>query len=242
MRFPKLLSVTLVFVPALVLGAAACSSESPSVQASNEAPRTAATPNAKLVFAHPDNAAAKASLETLAKVVGQGDPEARGFHSVDEARSAIPAAGLPMYMVGLDGLKAYGAGQDPHALLIDQEAVMFPITVGGDVRSAVVLKKRAGDVWEAASFGHKNIAKAAHTSRTGVFTARSISDTTSFFVVGIPTLGARFLGHDENGQLMLTPLNDVPGTSLHAGQTQNANAVLAVLHPLALTTRADVPN
>ena len=53
-------------------------------------------------------------------------------------------------------------------------------------------------------------------------------------LVEIPALSIRMLGHDENGVPMLTPLTDVPGTDLRAGQTLPAATVLAKLAPFAV--------
>ncbi len=244
-----------LMIAALLAGATACSSEGSAPGSSSNAAR-AAQPVASNAVVGPNRltasapggggapthaAAASASIDTLAKLVSQGQPESRGFHSVDEVQAAVLAVPLPMYLLGLYPLRDYRTGQDPRALLIDEEAVLYPLTVGGEVRTSVVVKKRPGDVWEASSFGHANLAKAAHAGRRGVSAARGVAEG-SMSLVDVPTLGARLLSHEENGVPMLTPLFDIPGTEFHARVTRRADEVLAALRTLAEQVDPNAPN
>ncbi len=136
-------------------------------------------------------------------------------------------------MVQLDDLKVYQSGSDPRAMLVDKEEVLYPVAVGGDVRSSVVVRKRANGQWEAAEFGRGNMVKSVVAARLGVSTRMGIAET-SFLLVEIPTLAARLVGYDVNGALMLTPVYDVPGTTLHGGVTYSASDVFTVLQPLAV--------
>ncbi len=226
----------------LLLGAAACSSEpvgTPGANESTPAPQAVGFRSART--AAPHRAVATASLDTLAGLVAQGNPETRGFHSNDEVGIATLAEPMPMYMMGLDGLRAYHPGQDPHTLLIDKEEAMYPLTVGGEVRSSVVVTKNAAGTWETTSFGHANLAKAAYAGRRGVAANRGVAEA-ELSIVDVPTLGARLLAHEENGKLMLTPMHDVPGTAFRAGDTRSAEEVIAALHPLAVQANGSVPN
>jgi hypothetical protein len=49
----------------------------------------------------------------------------------------------------------------------------------------------------------------------------------------VDAFGAKFLGHDEKGELMLSPIRDITGTELKAGQTRRAAEVFAMLKPIA---------
>jgi hypothetical protein len=245
MRLMKLITVS------LLLGAAACSSESSGTATSGEpagereanTARVTAAANrastATLTASHA--AAAAASFDTLANLVSQAQPGAKGFRSVDEVQSAALATAMPMFMVGLDGLRAFQAGQDPHALLIDEESVMYPITVGGEVRSSVVVKKRTGGTWEASSFGHANLAKSAHVGRRRVTAARGVAEA-DLKLIRIPTMSATLLGHEEGGKLMLTPLANIAGTSLKAGETHPADEVMTALQPIAISLNENLPD
>jgi hypothetical protein len=90
-------------------------------------------------------------------------------------------------------------------------------------------------------WGYRNLATAAHARRHHVVAARRLTSD-RLLLVEIPSLPARFMGHDEAGQLMLTPLHDVAGTTLRAGETRQAREVLIALRPVALSVETIVPN
>ncbi|HEY2512283.1 MAG TPA: hypothetical protein VGI39_15555 [Polyangiaceae bacterium] len=223
----------------LGLGAAGCSSE--STGAGTTAAPSATAEVALHAPALPHAAVASDALDTLASLVAQGNPESRGFHSVAEVRTATLSTALPMYRVGLEPLRAYHAGADTRALLEDEGAVMYPVAVSGDVRSAIVVKKRPSGDWEASSFGHAKLAQKAHAGRKGVAAARGVAEA-DVALVEVPTLSASFLSHEEAGRTMLTPLHDVAGTDLKAGATVAASEVFAKLQPLAAQHDGNVPN
>jgi hypothetical protein len=177
-------------------------------------------------------AAAHASLGTLANLVESDRPEKRGFKSTAEAKSSQLATAVPVYMVGLDKLSDYDSSQDPRELLLDLEEAMYPVTVGGEVKSAVFVRKRANGQWEAAEFGRANLAKAVHSHRGAVAARRRVAEA-DLKMVDIPSLGAKFLGHEEKGELILSAVNDVPGTTIKSGETRPARDVFSTLQPIA---------
>jgi hypothetical protein len=145
-----------------------------------------------------------------------------------------------MFMVGLNDLRGYRANDDPRPLLRDEGTVMYPVTVGGEVRSSVILRKVNGD-WKATQFGRSNLAGFAHAGRKQVATARRVPES-GVSLVEIPTMSARMLEHEENGLPMLTALLDVPPTDLRAGVTLPAAEVFAKLQPLAAQNDGKAPN
>ena len=144
-------------------------------------------------------------------------------------------------MVGLNGLRGYQSNQDPHALLIDEQQTMYPLAINEEVRTSVVVKQRADGHWEAAEFGHMNLVKAAHARRRDVSVRRQVTEA-DLSLIEIPTLGAVFLGHDEKGAMMLTPVYDVPGTTLRSGETHRASEVFETLRPLAAQIDPNMPS
>jgi hypothetical protein len=140
-------------------------------------------------------------------------------------------------MVGLDTLIAYRPGQATRSLLRDKQEVMYPVTVGGEVRSSIVVKRRADGQWEPAEFRHGAAAKTADAARRNVSARRGIAGG-NLVLVEIPALEARLLGHDEHGVLMLTPIDAVTGTALKAGETHSAAEVFSTLQPVALEVGA----
>jgi hypothetical protein len=231
--------ITVLLLVGVSVGVGACSAESSSrseeevATSSTQALSTAKkgnshTPEGRRAHA----AAAEASLGVLADLVASDKPEKRGFKSAAEAKSGKLTSAVPVFMVGLDKLSEYEEGQDPNSLLFDLEEAMYPLTVNGEVKSAVFVRKRASGNWEAAEFGRPNLAKAVHSHRESVSARRHVASQ-DLKMVDIPALGAKFLGHDEKGELMLSPIRDITGTELKAGQTRRAAEVFAMLKPIA---------
>ncbi len=241
-----------ITIATFLLGICACSSESGSrtdkvssesqaVTASSADPSLASfpvavssaaastPPVAKSYATHAS--AASDSLSTLRELVAK-NPQLRGFQSAAEADGAALALALPVYMVGINDLLAFRKGDNPNGLLFDKKEVMYPITVNGDVRSSVIVRQSDDGTWGVAIFGRGPVAKAAHEGRSALAAKRGTAQS-DVSLIEIPMLGVRLLGNSEKGALMLTALQDIPGTELRAGDTRAANDVFAVLHTLA---------
>jgi hypothetical protein len=224
-----------VFLTATLLATAGCASHTDSSVSTETAVSAPAPAPANRVARA---TAAASALKTLAGLV---KPEKTlGFHSPSELASAALAEPLPMLMVGLNDLRAYQTGDDPRPLLRDEGTVMYPVTVGGEVRSSVILRKVSGD-WKATQFGRSNLASFAHAGRERLASARRVAEA-GVSLVEIPTMSARMLEHEENGVPMLTSLLDVPHTDLRAGVTLPAAEVFAKLQPLAAQNDGKAPN
>src|SRR5450631_1127813 len=185
--------------------------------------------------------AATASMGTLANVVGNDQSSNRGFASAGEVASSTLADGLPVQFVRLDSLAAFTSGQDTKTLAFDKQEVMYPITVGGAVRSSVTVQKGPDGQWQAVKFGKAAIAQGSQSARQGVTSKRSV-DAGSVSLIEIPTVHAFLLSHTEKGVHMVTPVRDIPGTSYTAGVTVPAAEVFAALQPLAAGVNHSVPN
>jgi hypothetical protein len=235
MKLPLLFRSVLGVVGVVLLAAlAGCATETSSPLAEETA--APAVPPVPVVATHA--AAATASLKTLARLVTS--QKTLGFASAREAESASLVAPLPMWMVGLNDLRAYRAGDDPRPLLKDEGSFLYPVTAGGDVRSAMVVRKVNGE-WKATQFGRASLARFAHEGRRRVSEARGV-EASGVALVEIPTMSARLLAHDEHGIPMLTALVDVPGTDVRAGTTVPAAEVFAKLQPIAARNDGTAPN
>jgi hypothetical protein len=226
-----------MIVTTIFLGTAGCASQvsGPDVDQTKSFAVPSTSPAVDVV-AHAQ--AATASLTTLAHLV---KPERNlGFQSPSEAAASSLAEPLPMYMIGLNQLQTYHAGDDPRPLLMDQASVMYPVTVGGAVRSSMIVRKQNGQ-WTTTQYGRANLAKTVHDVRMRVSAARGVG-LSDLSLVEIPAMSTRMLAHEEKGVVMLTPLTDVPGTDLHAGTTVTADEALAKLQPLAAQTNGNQPN
>lgn len=204
------------------------------------APPAVATPQAAPTFATAAQAAS-ASLETLANVVALDPSTKRGFASRTEVASSALAEGLPVQFVRLDSLAAFGAGKDTTTLAFDKQEVMYPINVGGAVRSSVTVQKGKDGTWQAVKFGYASLARSSQAARVGATSKRSV-DAGSMSLIEIPAVHAYLLSHREKGVQMVTPVWDIPGTSYTAGVTQPAAEVFAALQPIAAKTDPGPPS
>jgi hypothetical protein len=227
------------FFVATTAGVAGCSSPNePGRDPGQVVQETPAQVAANGVSAATHAEAAAGALKTLAHLATA--QRSLGLRSESEAASASVAEPLAMFMVGLEPLRLYRAGDEPRALLVDEGSFLYPVTAGGDVRGSVVVRKAAGG-WKATQFGRAALAKAAVEGRSRVAATRGVAES-AVSVVEVPALLVRLLGHDENGILMLTATGDVPGTDIHAGTMLPAADMFVKLQPSALRLDDRSPN
>jgi hypothetical protein len=168
--------------------------------------------------------AASNALATLRKLVTEQNFKSMGFNSLDEVKSAQLSDPLPMSNFGLDRLKNYQAGQDANTLLSPSTETIYPVTLGGEVRSSVTLVKKDSG-YAVASFGNAEVVKSLTRYRN--------ANTPGAFVVRIPTLGIYMLGSRVGNRLMLTPIVEDTRLPFRPGVAVPADDVLKALAPLA---------
>jgi hypothetical protein len=168
--------------------------------------------------------AASNALATLQKLVTEQNYKAMGFASPSEVKSATLAPPLAQYNIGIDRLKSYQVGQDVNALLTESSEAIYPVTVGGQVRSSVTVVKK-GNGYTTASFGNATIVK--ELSRFREATAPQ------GFAVRIPAFGMYFLGNRMENRLMLTSVYEDSRLPFRVGEAMPAEEVLKVIVPLA---------
>jgi len=164
------------------------------------------------------------ALVTLRKLVTEQNYKGLGFQSADEVTGATLGQPLTQYNIGLDRLKSYEPGADASALLSASSETIYPVTVGGQVRSSVTVVKRENG-YTTASFGNAAIVKALTRYRE--------SNTPNGFVVRIPVFGMYFLGNRIENRLLLTPVYEDSRVPLRTGEAVPAEEVLKVIVPLA---------
>lgn len=170
--------------------------------------------------------AASNGLATLQKLVTAQNYKGLGFTSPGEVKSAALAPPLALYNIGLDRLKSYQAGQDPNTLLTPSSETIYPVTVGGQVRSSLtVVKKETG--YTAAGFGNADIVQGLARYRT--------ANTPDAFAVRIPAFSLYFLGNRAENRLMFTPVTEDNRFPFRIGVTLPAEDVLKAIAPAAQT-------
>lgn len=175
-------------------------------------------------------AAARQSLSTLAALSHGENATRLGFRTADEAARSDLGAPLSDFIVGLDDLRAWQPGKDPMSLLRATGLVVYPVTVGGTVRSSVTLT-RQGNEWKAVSFGAPAQTLAVAGARDNV--VKTGVAAASIFQVRIPAFNLVFIGYVTGGRLMLVPTLDVARYELTRGTPVAANTLFTRLKPLA---------
>jgi hypothetical protein len=182
-------------------------------------------------------AAANESLATFRQLVNAQNYKELGFESAEEAANAKLGEPIHVLVVSLSQLRQYEPGSDPNRLLTDFNQIHYPVVVGDQVRSAIMVDQANGK-WKTGTLGAANLAKLIAAARKATQTA----NPSEAAVVEVPSLGLYFLGHHtEDGKLTLTPLTDNAGFGFRAGGTMPAEQVFATLVPAAKSLNTDAP-
>ncbi len=175
--------------------------------------------------------AAEEALKTLEELVTAENYAAMGFASPDEVAQAQLGAPMTVYRVQLDQLREYAPGEtDPMALLVDVSRMLYPVTVGAEVRSSVAVEGPQG-VWRGTDYGGPGLMKALSQYR----------QRDDDFAVHVGFLGLYFVGQRNEDGLWLTPLLDDPDLGFVAGEPLAAEEVFRALVPLAQEYKEEAP-
>lgn len=173
----------------------------------------------------------KEAFSVMQKLVRRQNYRELGFESPEEVRSATLGVPTAEYFVRLDELRGFGPGGSADRLLHQTGRENFPVLVGTNVRSSLVLAKRKGK-WKTESVGSPQYARLLSSVRSET-ASRDGRNPQDYFEVKVPALNLFFLGSRQNGRLFLTPLHDSPRLNLNRGVTKAADEVLRSLVPLA---------
>jgi hypothetical protein len=164
--------------------------------------------------------AASSAMNTLQKLVNDQNYKSLGFETVDEVKRAQLGQPLEVYNIGLEKLKDYQAGQEPDSLLTPSAEMIYPVTVGGDVRTGVtIIHKEQG--YESLSFGRADVVKRLAAYR----------QSPAEFVVRIPAFNMYFVGRRVDKRVMLVPITNNPRLKVQAGEAAHLEAVMGQLRP-----------
>lgn len=186
-------------------------------------PSTSAAPTGESRRAHPADAfrdtVGVASLQQLRHMAVSGKASALlTGHASDIDRARLGDAERTKEVRCKD-LAEYRAGDDVRPLLVEQDAVYYPVSVDGEVVSSVAMRKQPDGTWDVAGMGRATLAKAIDQTGKKLAASRGVEDHA---LVEIRALHLRFLEDDAAGQPMLTPLEDVAAIGLKAGQSAPA--------------------
>jgi hypothetical protein len=148
-----------------------------------------------------------------------------GFTSTSEASDALVDKGSPLkaYTVELKALRNFKRGDDAEKLLEDQHTIIYPITVGGTVRSSMTVIQLRDGTWEVVGWGAPGLIEG--------LTSLAFSDPN--FVVWITELNIYFLGERQrDGKLMLASIHSKPEFNLERRVWKQAHEVFLQLSKL----------
>ena len=169
--------------------------------------------------------AASSGIGVLLKLVNDQNYRAMGFDSVDEVKQAQLGQPFDVFNIGLDQLKGYRTGANANSLLSKSAETIYPVTVGGQVKSSVTIVQKDGG-YQPSSFGNAEVIKSLSRYRRGDLAAND-------FVVRVLALNMYFLGRKVEDRLFLTPVVEDPRSKLRPGEAVPAEIVLEELVPLA---------
>lgn len=177
-----------------------------------------------------DSVAGQAALRVFTRLITRDNYRDMGFESVAEVRSATLGAQLPEYMIRLDELQRFQAGQAPESLLHATERVTWLVLVNGRTRSSVTLSRGSGG-WGAVGYG------APHYSRIVdsvlALLASRPGGGGQYIEVLVPALNTTFLGSVQAGQLFFTPVLTDQRFKFQSGSTLPAAQALLQMVPAA---------
>lgn len=180
-------------------------------------------PEAALLQAH-------VSLQAEQQLTTGRTYQGLGFKSVEEAKLSTLGTPWRVYMVRLDKLREYVPNRDPRDLLEDTNSVRYPVYVGNEVRSGIVVRE-VGKEWQIESIGRPALTKALVVAEKREGKAGVTSEPR--FVVNIPALNMYFVGRLVDTRVELTSATDDPRFKIKAGQTLPAAEVFGMLVPYA---------
>jgi hypothetical protein len=174
---------------------------------------------------------AQRSLPVLVHMVTPETYKKLGFQSVEEASQASLEAPMRVLMVRLDRLREYRPELKIGEMLEDTHEVRYPVSVGGQVRTSVVMHQIEGK-WQVAKFGRPELTRAL-TAVIRKYPATGGTPAQALFEVKIPALNLYFVGREVESRLLLTSVVDDPRFDLKRGEELDAQKIFSRLAPYA---------
>lgn len=161
-------------------------------------------------------------------------PKAVGAAAAAAKAKAKPVLGKPVreFFVRLDALKAWKAGDDVEALLVDTKLVHYPVLSNGEAEGNIIMANDK-EGWKMISIGEKERSKLRKRA-IGNSMKRFAKAEEEHFLVRIPSMSLEFTAfRNASGALQLTSIADSEKAGLTAGEAEDAVRVIARLVPLA---------
>jgi len=170
-------------------------------------------------------AAAKKALEALPALVTKDTFSGMGFRSIEEASRATLGTPIRRRTVGYDKLLNYKAGTPLAQLFESREEFIYPVLVGQDVRTSIVVAGNASG-WQITSVGDRYLANIISNARQ---TTPGTPPRTDIELVSMPGINFDLVSFSEGGQAVLQPTRDLPEAKLFTGRSVKADDALIAI-------------
>ncbi|UCG61203.1 MAG: hypothetical protein JSV52_12885 [Candidatus Zixiibacteriota bacterium] len=174
------------------------------------------------------------ALPVFSELVTKDNFEAMGFESLDDVKNVTLSDAEPplqVFMVRLDHLKEYRAGDDVNPLLTGGGLAYYPVTINGQVAAAVGVEKM-NEKWEATSVGDAALIKMFTSVRRESMDSTRL-DANAYFVVWVAALNLHFVAYRADNSLMLIPVQDDDAYEFRSGEAMPAERVFEIILPAA---------
>ena len=184
-----------------------------------------------LPFSSTPEEAAQTGMLALPRVVTPETAQLLGFGSATDAAFAKVDLKAPWIVYEISLL--HREISDPDALLQKTNIIFYPITVGDKVASSLTVAFSQKDrTWTTTEWGRSGRIQKLTKHRKSA----------SSIAVRVPEFNLLFVGDRANGQLMLTPIKNVPQFKFVEGHQLSAQEVLARLSLVAKTRKPTEPH
>jgi len=170
-------------------------------------------------------------LPVVRKMVTAETYRRLGFESVEEASRASLEKPMRVLMVRLDRLREYRPETRIAEMFEDTDEVRYPISVDGQVRASVVMRRIDGK-WQVAKFGRPMLTRAL-TAAIRKHMAETQAPAGAFFEVEIPALNLDFAGRDAGNRILLTTTAEDSRFGLKPDEEIDAQELFARIAPYA---------
>ncbi len=173
---------------------------------------------------------AEEAIKSLKGLTDQSNYSEMGFESIAEVDKAELGTPMRVHYMWIKEIK--NASLNINDLVHDGNELLYPVKVGGVVRSAITIKMK-NHQWEVASLGQAAIIKAIVGLRESNLKSAK-NNMSDYFLIKVPEIYQMYLAHfDTSDNLQTSNLFDHAPSGAKSLQSQNGNNLIANLREYA---------
>jgi hypothetical protein len=171
----------------------------------------------------------KESIQTFTKLVDSLDIQEFGLKSVDELKSLIPGKQFKNYLIAVDDIKKYKAGEDVRKIINEYPSIEVSLVNGtGNIITSIEFVKNK-DKWEAAGYGSTPEFIILRNAQAAIGDSAIKKGT----LIRIPALHTSFIAVPSATDLNFIILDDNFSLDFKKGAILPASQAILKLVPLA---------